>query len=105
MPSESQKHSSFGANQSLVDELYDKFREDKNSVDPAWWDFFADYTPSDAAATAVPAPIEPKIEFLTAPAGMTTTPPVAPIPSHSPAEATPAVQPGDRKSTRLNSSH
>ena len=59
MPSESQKHSSFGANQWLVDELYDKFREDKNSVDPAWWDFFADYTPSDAAAAAAPTPAEP----------------------------------------------
>ena len=94
MPSESQKHSSFGANQWLVDELYDKFREDKNSVDPAWWDFFADYTPSDVAATAVPAPVEPKIEFLTAPAGVTPTPPVAPIPSHSAAEATPIAQPG-----------
>jgi 2-oxoglutarate dehydrogenase E1 component len=37
--------STFGANQWLVDELYERYLTDKDSVDPAWWDFFADYRP------------------------------------------------------------
>ncbi len=50
-------NSPFGANDWLVDELYQQFLEDKQSVDPAWWEFFADYSPSDFsphAATAKP---------------------------------------------------
>ena len=43
---------SFGTNEWLVDELYEKYLEDRHSVDPAWWDFFADYTPSDPARAA-----------------------------------------------------
>ena len=35
----------FGPNEWLVDELYQQYLEDKNSVDKAWWEFFADYTP------------------------------------------------------------
>ncbi|WP_298460318.1 multifunctional oxoglutarate decarboxylase/oxoglutarate dehydrogenase thiamine pyrophosphate-binding subunit/dihydrolipoyllysine-residue succinyltransferase subunit [uncultured Cellulomonas sp.] len=37
----------FGANEWLVDELYEQYLKDKNAVDPAWWEFFEDYTPSD----------------------------------------------------------
>ena len=37
----------FGANEWLVDELYQQYLRDKNSVDQAWWDFFADYHPND----------------------------------------------------------
>lgn len=40
-------NSPFGANDWLVDELYQQFLEEKQSVDPAWWDFFADYSPSE----------------------------------------------------------
>ena len=32
-----------------VDELYEQYLQDRHSVDPAWWDFFADYVPSDPA--------------------------------------------------------
>ena len=38
----------FGPNQWLVDELYQAYLADKDSVDRAWWDFFADYQPADA---------------------------------------------------------
>jgi len=41
--------STFGANQWLVDELYEQFLADKKSVDPAWWDFFEDYRPRSEA--------------------------------------------------------
>jgi 2-oxoglutarate dehydrogenase E1 component len=44
--------STFGANEWLVDELYEQYLRDRHSVDPAWWDFFADYSPSDPARAA-----------------------------------------------------
>ncbi|HEX7538357.1 MAG TPA: multifunctional oxoglutarate decarboxylase/oxoglutarate dehydrogenase thiamine pyrophosphate-binding subunit/dihydrolipoyllysine-residue succinyltransferase subunit [Dermatophilaceae bacterium] len=37
----------FGPNEWLVDELYQQYLQDRNSVDKAWWEFFADYQPSD----------------------------------------------------------
>ena len=47
----------FGANQWLVDELYEQYLTDRDSVDPAWWDFFADYRPrTEAAGPADGAP-------------------------------------------------
>ncbi len=33
----------FGANEWLVDEMYEQYQKDPNSVDPAWWDFFKNY--------------------------------------------------------------
>ncbi|MCU1627737.1 MAG: 2-oxoglutarate dehydrogenase, subunit [Pseudonocardia sp.] len=35
----------FGPNEWLVEEMYQRFLEDPNGVDPAWHDFFADYRP------------------------------------------------------------
>ncbi|WP_366146440.1 multifunctional oxoglutarate decarboxylase/oxoglutarate dehydrogenase thiamine pyrophosphate-binding subunit/dihydrolipoyllysine-residue succinyltransferase subunit [uncultured Pseudokineococcus sp.] len=37
--------SGFGPNAWLVDELHERYLEDRESVDPAWRDFFEDYTP------------------------------------------------------------
>ncbi|MEU9028063.1 multifunctional oxoglutarate decarboxylase/oxoglutarate dehydrogenase thiamine pyrophosphate-binding subunit/dihydrolipoyllysine-residue succinyltransferase subunit [Streptomyces sp. NPDC048383] len=42
--------SGFGANEWLVDEIYQQYLQDPNSVDRAWWDFFADYKPGGAVA-------------------------------------------------------
>nr|WP_311836356.1 hypothetical protein [Cellulomonas fimi] len=42
----------FGANEWLVDELYEQFKRDRNAVDPAWWDFFEGYRPDDGATDA-----------------------------------------------------
>ncbi|MDR2567320.1 MAG: multifunctional oxoglutarate decarboxylase/oxoglutarate dehydrogenase thiamine pyrophosphate-binding subunit/dihydrolipoyllysine-residue succinyltransferase subunit [Bifidobacteriaceae bacterium] len=67
----------FGANAWLVDDLYQRFLEDRESVDRAWWDFFEDYRPSSqrlqehagkeadadaqaSAAPAAPAPAAPR---------------------------------------------
>ena len=61
---------SFGPNEWLVDEIYHQYLEDRKSVDPAWWDFFADYKPSErslaaralAASSAAPAaPLAPAV--------------------------------------------
>src|SRR3954453_18615409 len=40
-------HAEFGPNEWRVDELHEQYLADKNAVDPAWWEFFADYQPSD----------------------------------------------------------
>jgi len=37
----------FGPNEWLVDELYEQYLKDKNSVDKAWWEFFEDYRPGE----------------------------------------------------------
>src|SRR5581483_1943927 len=60
----------FGANEWLVEELYQRYLADPGSVDRAWWSFFADYQPSlpngtgpqpvlRPAQAAVPAPASP----------------------------------------------
>jgi 2-oxoglutarate dehydrogenase E1 component len=36
----------FGPNEWFVAELYQQYLQDKNSVDKAWWEFFADYHPA-----------------------------------------------------------
>ena len=36
---------SFGPNEWLVDEMFEKYLADSNSVDAAWGEFFADYKP------------------------------------------------------------
>src|SRR3954469_12720575 len=40
-------HAEFGPNEWLVDELHQQYLADKNSVGPAWWEFFPDRQPSD----------------------------------------------------------
>ncbi len=50
----------FGPNEWLVDELYQAYLADPESVDKAWWDFFADYQPADMSLPrAVPVATEP----------------------------------------------
>ncbi|MFF6962955.1 multifunctional oxoglutarate decarboxylase/oxoglutarate dehydrogenase thiamine pyrophosphate-binding subunit/dihydrolipoyllysine-residue succinyltransferase subunit [Streptomyces anthocyanicus] len=78
----------FGANEWLVDEIYQQYLQDPNSVDRAWWDFFADYKPG-AAATPTAAG--------TVPTDAGSTPPAAPAPrAQAPAQpqaAAPAPAP------------
>jgi len=49
LSAQSDRLAEFGTNVWLVDEIYQQFLTDKNSVDPAWWDFFADYSPGESA--------------------------------------------------------
>jgi len=47
---------SFGTNEWIVEEMYQRYLNDPSSVDPAWHDFFADYKPAlDSAFAAAPA--------------------------------------------------
>ncbi|GAB3950212.1 multifunctional oxoglutarate decarboxylase/oxoglutarate dehydrogenase thiamine pyrophosphate-binding subunit/dihydrolipoyllysine-residue succinyltransferase subunit [Kribbella albertanoniae] len=61
-PSDSNPLAAFGANEWLVDELYEKYKQDPNSVDPAWLDFFKTYTPEADAkpVTTTPADAAPR---------------------------------------------
>ncbi|MDT3399108.1 hypothetical protein RKE29_21085, partial [Streptomyces sp. B1866] len=70
----------FGPNEWLVDEIYQQYLQDPNSVDRAWWDFFADYKPGQDTGSAVASPPQ------TAPGG-------APPAPAAPAPAAPAAQP------------
>ncbi|WP_417554165.1 multifunctional oxoglutarate decarboxylase/oxoglutarate dehydrogenase thiamine pyrophosphate-binding subunit/dihydrolipoyllysine-residue succinyltransferase subunit [Microbacterium sp.] len=87
----------FGANSWLVDELYEQFKQDRNSVDKEWWPILENYTPDAAAASpaataqAAPAqvanPVTAPIPVIGAqPVARTTTKPAkqAPIPAQAP---------------------
>ncbi|MFF0577111.1 multifunctional oxoglutarate decarboxylase/oxoglutarate dehydrogenase thiamine pyrophosphate-binding subunit/dihydrolipoyllysine-residue succinyltransferase subunit [Streptosporangium saharense] len=82
----------FGQNEWLVDELYQKYLQDPESVDRAWWNFFADYSPDSGAGRAVPSGAAPA-----APAPPTSA--AAPVtPAATPATPTPkpTSAPADR---------
>ncbi|WP_136586971.1 multifunctional oxoglutarate decarboxylase/oxoglutarate dehydrogenase thiamine pyrophosphate-binding subunit/dihydrolipoyllysine-residue succinyltransferase subunit [Microbacterium hydrothermale] len=50
----------FGANEWLVDELYEQFKADKHSVDKAWWPILEAYHPVvDGSSAAAPPPAAP----------------------------------------------
>ena len=85
----------FGANSWLVDELYEQFKKDRNSVDKEWWPILEQYTPDAAAqpaatpaASAQPAhPVTAPIPVIGAqPVARTTAKPAkqAPIPAQAP---------------------
>ncbi|MFH8223440.1 multifunctional oxoglutarate decarboxylase/oxoglutarate dehydrogenase thiamine pyrophosphate-binding subunit/dihydrolipoyllysine-residue succinyltransferase subunit [Streptomyces sp. NPDC018057] len=73
----------FGANEWLVDEIYQQYLQDPNSVDRAWWDFFADYKPGAAAAAST----APAGTAAAGAAGTTTAPQAAPAAPAKPAQA------------------
>jgi 2-oxoglutarate dehydrogenase E1 component len=112
----------FGPNEWLVDDLFEQYQKDKNSVDKAWWDFFASYTPegnkgsgagngkADRSAPSAPAPAEaPKAEAAKAEAPKAQAPkaeaPKAEAPktespkTEAPADA-PAPKPRDAAPTK-----
>jgi 2-oxoglutarate dehydrogenase E1 component len=97
----------FGPNEWIVDEMYQRYLADPNSVDPAWHDFFADYKPAMASgsiatpdeATAANAKATAAKAGTDAPAAATIAPekqtvPAAPAPA--PAKA-PAAEPAPAK--------
>ncbi len=66
----------FGANEWLVDELYEQFKVDKHSVDKAWWPILEAYHPVvDGSSAAAPPPSAPQ-----APTASEPRPVTAPIP-------------------------
>jgi 2-oxoglutarate dehydrogenase E1 component len=80
-----------------VDELYQQYLADKNSVDAAWWDFFKDYRPTDAAG----GPVNGSATASSAPANGSTSqqatgqaaPQAAPAPTAEPVAQAPRSEP------------
>jgi len=59
--------------------MYEQFLADRNSVDPAWWEFFADYQPPDHSPVAAIAAEEPVVvEVATVAPQAPVAPPAAP---------------------------
>src|SRR3974390_1809814 len=86
---------SFGPNDWLVDDMYERFLADPTSVSDSWREFFADYRPAPVPApqAQVPAPVQPASPAPAGPTAMAppaTAPPVAaPAPAPAPAPANP----------------
>jgi len=53
---------SFGPNEWLVDEMFEKYLADPNSVDAAWGEFFSDYTPASAGPSASSGKVIPTLD-------------------------------------------
>jgi 2-oxoglutarate dehydrogenase E1 component len=80
----------FGANEWLVDELYEQFIVDKNSVDKSWWPILESYQPTVSDEVAPAAEAAPTAD---APAPAADAPaPAAEAPAPA-AEVTPAPAP------------
>ncbi|MEV4615386.1 multifunctional oxoglutarate decarboxylase/oxoglutarate dehydrogenase thiamine pyrophosphate-binding subunit/dihydrolipoyllysine-residue succinyltransferase subunit [Kitasatospora sp. NPDC049258] len=88
-PSSSASSTGFGPNEWLVDEIYQQYLQDPNSVDRAWWDFFADYKPGTevTSVTQAATPVGPTPTTVAAPAAPAAAVAAAPTP------AAPAVAP------------
>src|ERR1700722_5833927 len=87
----------FGANEWLVDELYQRYLDDPGSVDKAWWSFFADYRPFRGSGNGTgPQPVltQAAAPQAQAPAGEPAPAPAKPAPpAGQPAVAPPTGQP------------
>ncbi|NMH81084.1 hypothetical protein HF577_28825, partial [Pseudonocardia xinjiangensis] len=83
----------FGPNEWLVEEMYQRFLDDPDSVDPAWHEFFADYRPTDengaSSSNGTPTP--------TADRSAAAAAAPAPTPTAEPAEPSERRRVGDRK--------
>ncbi len=102
----------FGANEWLVDEMYERFLVDPQSVDKAWWDFFSDFTPAPGGSGSAPkvnapragtppvpksvqktaqvAPVVPVAAPVVTPTPVATPAPVAPVVTPTPAPVAPS---------------
>ena len=82
---------SFGPNEWLVDEMYEKFLQDPQSVDPAWHEFFADYSKPVTKQETIPPlatapkggnpPLPKSAQKISAPAAAPVAAPVQPTPA------------------------
>ena len=77
----------FGANEWLVDELYEQFKIDKNSVDKAWWPVLEAYHPVDTDGGAAAPPAEAAKPPAPAPATPAPATPAPPAAAPAPAAA------------------
>ncbi|PZS02759.1 MAG: multifunctional oxoglutarate decarboxylase/oxoglutarate dehydrogenase thiamine pyrophosphate-binding subunit/dihydrolipoyllysine-residue succinyltransferase subunit [Pseudonocardiales bacterium] len=105
--------SEFGTNEWLVEEMYERYVADPNSVDSSWHDFFADYHPgapgagparpgtppsSDSATAAARSRDTDHLNGAAPPSGTTPVAPAQPAPSPAlppePPARSPSTPPG-----------
>jgi 2-oxoglutarate dehydrogenase E1 component len=78
----------FGANEWLVDELYEQYVADKNSVDKSWWPVLESYRSHVAGGSVAPAQTAtPDAAAPAAPAAPAAATPPAPAASPAPAQS------------------
>ncbi len=73
----------FGANQWLVEDMYEAYVADPDSVDPAWHDFFADYGKAGISTRASDADAEAAAEVAQEESGNRSAPASTPAVSRS----------------------
>jgi 2-oxoglutarate dehydrogenase E1 component len=97
MPSTDPQGPAFGANSWLVEEMYEQYRDDPDSVNEAWKEFFADYRSQAELHAAAAAPATPGLAAAPAPAQAPAAVPAAAVAAPPAAvAATPAGdEPGD----------
>ncbi|MGO4143653.1 multifunctional oxoglutarate decarboxylase/oxoglutarate dehydrogenase thiamine pyrophosphate-binding subunit/dihydrolipoyllysine-residue succinyltransferase subunit [Paenarthrobacter sp. YAF11_1] len=83
----------FGGNEWLVDELYERYQQDKNSVDTKWWPLFESFASADGTSSngtsAAPSAANPPTQVLPVVAPAAAAP--APAPAAPAAAAEPAA--------------
>jgi multifunctional 2-oxoglutarate metabolism enzyme len=99
--------SPFGQNEWLVEEMYQKFRDDPSSVDPSWHEFLVDYSPESTVDATVSTPTEPPAAAPAQPVTSTpagngaasvtapkapAAPPAMPVPAKPAGAAAPAAE-------------
>ena len=102
----------FGANDWLVEEMYERYQADPTSVEPSWIEFFKSYKPGAASMPIAPATSAPKggtppvpkaaqkistpapaAPVVAAPVAQVVAAPVAPVQVSTPAPAQAPVKP------------
>ena len=87
----------FGGNEWLVDELYEQYQKDKNTVDTKWWPLFESFDSgsgsSSNGSTAVAVAHPATREMPAVPPAPPASAPAAPAPSPAAQPATPAATP------------
>ncbi len=79
----------FGANEWLVQEMYERYLQSPESVDKAWWEFFADFSPQSTSPIVQVVPVA-SAPITSAPKG--GTPPVPKAAQTQPTPADPIVK-------------
>ena len=87
----------FGANEWLVDEMYERYLQDPASLDKAWLDFFAEFTPLPQSAEPVVAPQPSRAGMPPIPKSATTQPVV---PERTVMQSQPEVSEGTPSATQ-----
>ena len=86
----------YGANIAFIEELYEKYRINPDSVSPTWREFFQDYTPVNDEL------FEEELEHSRAAVGAPAPAPASPAPAPiQPAPARPTPVPSDQKVVAL----